>query len=87
MIKLQSILPLLLSKYVYTKYNKVREFIKDVIVLLSSSISSANIEFDINVLIMFGTYFYDIKNKLQKNNIYESLIPLINDATIILLDF
>ena len=84
--KLQTILPLLLSKYVYTKYNKVREFIKDVIVLLSSSISSANIEFDINVLIMFGTYFYDIKNKLQKNNIYESLIPLINDATITIMN-
>ena len=29
--KLQAILPLLLSKYVYTNYNKVREFIKDII--------------------------------------------------------
>ena len=80
--KLQVILPLLLSKYVYTNYPKVREFIKDIIILSSGSISSANIEFDINVLIMFGTHFFDIKNKLKTNNIYESLIPLINEATI-----
>ena len=79
--KLQAILPLLLSKYVYTNYNKVREFIKDIISLLSSSINSANIEFDVNILIMFGTYFYDIKNKINKNKVYESLIPLIIDAT------
>ena len=79
--KLQAILPLLLSKYVYTNYNKVREFIKDIINLLSSSINSANIEFDVNILIMFGTYFYDIKNKINKNKVYESLIPLITDAT------
>ena len=79
--KLQVILPLLLSKYVYINYNKVREFTKDIIILSSSSISSANIDFDINVLIMFGTHFFDIKNKLKNNKIYESLIPLINEAT------
>ena len=79
--KLKTILPLLLSKYIYTNYNKVREFIQDIIILSSNSVSSANIEFDINILIMFGTYFYDIKNKLNKSQIYENLIPLINDAT------
>jgi len=84
--KLQAILPLLLSKYIYTNYSKVREFIKDVIILSSSSISSANIEFDINILIMFGTYFYDIKNKVNKNKIYESLIPLINEATMTIMN-
>ena len=80
--KLQTILPLLLSKYIYSNYPKVREFIKEIIMLTSTSLSSANIDFDINILIMFGTYFYDIKNKVNKNKIYESLIPLINEATI-----
>ena len=83
---LQTILPLLLSKYIFTNYNKVREFIKDVIMLSSSSVSSANIEFDLKVLIMFGTHFYDIKNKVNKNKIYESLIPLINDATMTIMN-
>ena len=86
MIKLQSILPLLLSKYVYNKYNKVKEFIKDVILITSTSINSANIEFDINILITFGTYFYDIKNKLKKSNIYESLIPIIEEATMTIMN-
>lgn len=84
--KLQTILPLLLSKYVYKKYNKVKEFIKDIISITSSSINSANISFDINILVMFGTYFYDIKNKIKKSNIYESLIPLIEDATMTIMN-
>ena len=84
--KLQTILPLLLSKFIYSNYPKVREFIKDVIILTSSSVSSANIDFDIKILIMFGTYFYDIKNRENRNKIYESLIPLINEATITIMN-
>ena len=80
--KLQAILPLLLSEYIYSNYNEVKVFIKDVIVLISDSISSANIQFDVNALIIFATNFFDIKNKMKKNNIYESLIPLIDEATI-----
>ena len=80
--KLQIILPFLLSGYIYSNYPEVKEFIKDVIINVSNSISSANIEFDVNILIMFATYFYDIKNKVKEKSIYESLIPLINEATI-----
>ena len=75
---LQIILPFLLSEYVYTNYSEVKELIKDVIILTSNSISSANISFDVNVLIMFATNFYEIKNK----KIYDSLIPIIDEATI-----
>ena len=81
-LKLQSILPLLLSEYIYTNFTQVKEFIKEVIVLLSDSISSANISFDINILLMFATNFFDVKNKIKKNKIYEPLIPLIEEGTI-----
>ena len=80
--KLQTILPLLLNEYIYSTYPEVKEFIKDTIILLSNSISSANIEFDVNILILFSTYFFDIKNKIKKSKIYESLIPIIKEASI-----
>ena len=81
-LKLQSILPFLLSEYIYTNFTQAKEFIKEVIILLSDSISSANISFDINILLMFATNFFDVKNKIKKNKIYEPLIPLIEEATI-----
>ena len=80
--KLQTILPLLLSEYIYSHFNSVQIFIKNIIVLISDSISSANIQFDVNVLIIFATNFFDVKNKIKKNKIYESLIPLIDEASI-----
>ena len=84
--KLQIILPFLLSEYIYTHYPEVKEFIKDVIILSSNSISSANINFDVNILIMYATYFFDIKNKVKEKKVYESLIPLITDASIKIMD-
>ena len=45
------------------------KFIKDIIILTSNSISSANIQFDVNILIMYATYFYDIKNQLVVKNL------------------
>ena len=80
--KLQIILPFLLSEYIYTTFPEVREFIKEVIILTSNSISSANIRLDVNILIMFATNFFEIKNKIkEKKGIYDTLIPLIDEAT------
>ena len=84
--KLETILPLLLSEYIYSNFKEVKQFIKDVITLLANSISSANIKFDVNVLIIFATNFFEIKNKSKKNKIYESLIPLIDEASIKIMD-
>ena len=78
--KLQSILPLLLSPLIYSSDNKVRELVKNLISLTADSISSANIEFDVNIIIMYSTYFFDIKNKNKEHKIFDDLIPLITDG-------
>ena len=51
-MKLYTIMPLLLSEYVFKNYPKVRELIKDSIQFLADNVSSANASVDIDILII-----------------------------------
>ena len=83
-IKLKSIIPFLLSENIYNKDNEIKNLIKNIIILTTNMINSANINFDVNVLILFATNF--LNDNLKKNKIYESLIPLIDEACIKILN-
>ena len=80
-MKLYTIMPLLLNDYVYTNYPKVRELIKDAVHFLADNVSSAHADVDIDILIIFCYEFFRVKDLSKKNKIYESLIPIIIEAT------
>ena len=80
-MKLYTIMPLLLSEYVFKNFPKVRELIKDSIKFLADNVSSANASVDIDILIIFGYEFFKIKDLSKKNKIYEFLIPVVVEAT------
>ena len=80
-MKLYTFMPLLFNEYVFTNYPKVRELLKDAIQFLADNVSSANASVDIDILIIFCYEFFRIKDLSQKNKIYESLVPVIIEAT------
>ena len=80
-MKLYTFMPILLSEYVFTKYSKVRELIKDSIHFLADNLSSANASIDIDILIIFCCEFFRVKELNKQNKIYETLIPLVDEAT------
>ena len=79
-MKLYTIMPLLLSEYVFKNYPKVRELIKDSIQFLADNVSSANSNIDIDILIIFSDEFFKIKELSKKNKMYEFLVPIIMNA-------
>ena len=81
-MKLFSIMPLLLSEYVFSNYPNVRELIKESIQFLSENVTSANANVNIDILMIFSYDFFRIKDLAEKNKIYEFLIPIVTEATI-----
>ena len=80
-MKLYTVMPLLLSEYVFKNFPKVRELIKDSIQFLADNVSSANASVDIDILIIFCYEFFKIKDLSKKNKIYEFLVPVVVEAT------
>ena len=80
-MKLYTIMPLLLSEYVFKNYPKVRELIKDSIQFLADNVSSANASVDIDILIIFCYEFFKVKDLSKKNKIYDFLVPVVTEAT------
>ena len=80
-MKLYTVMPLLLSEYVFKNFPKVRELIKDSIQFLADNVSSANASVDIDNIIIFCYEFFKIKKKKKKNKIYEFLVPVVVEAT------
>ena len=80
-MKLYTIMPLLLSEYVFKNYPKVRELIKDAVQFLSDNVSSANASVDIDILIIFCYEFFKVKDLSKHNKIYEFLVPVVTEAT------
>ena len=78
--KLSTILPLLLNKYVYTNVKGVKSLINDIVSFLPDCVTSVNISVDHGILMMFATYFFDLKNKNEE--IYENLILLVKEGAI-----
>ena len=78
--KLSTILPLLLNNYVYTNIKGVKSLMSDVVSFLPDCVSSVNISVDHGILMMFATYFFDLKNKNEET--YENLILLVKDGAI-----
>ena len=81
-MKLYSIMPLLLSEYVFTNFPNVRQFIKESIIFLSENVTSANASVDIDIIIIFSYDFFRIRDLAEKNKIYEFLIPVVTEATV-----
>ena len=81
-MKLYTIMPLLLNEYVFSKYPKVREMIKESIIFLADNVSSAHETIDNDILLIFCYELYKVRDLSKKNKIYEFLIPIITEATI-----
>ena len=75
-------MPLLLNEYIFTNYPNVRELIKESIKYLYENVYSANSSVIIDILIIFGSQFFRVKELTRKNKIYEFLIPIITEGTI-----
>ena len=80
-MKLHTIMPLLLSEYLFTNYKKVKELIKDSIKFLGDNINSADQAVDILIFQIFFLELFKLKDLSIQNKIYEFLIPIITEAT------